>query len=51
MPGKVIVLLVLVVSVQFIWPLTADGSPVTPLIYQLMYAPLRVVGIVLTRNR
>lgn len=48
--GKVIYLLALVVLVQFIYPITADGSPLSTLIYQLLYASLILAGIIVAHD-
>lgn len=48
--GKVIYLLILVVLVQFLYPVTASGTLLIMLIYQLFYASLLVVGIVVARD-
>ena len=48
--GKVIYLLLLVLLVQTIYPITAGGNFYALIGYQLLYASLIVVGIVLARD-
>lgn len=48
--GKVVYLLALVALLQFIYPITANGSTLTTIIYQLLYFSLIIVGIVLGRD-
>lgn len=48
--GKVIYVLGIVLLVQFIYPITETGNPVLLLVYQVVYASLILVGIILTRN-
>ncbi|MCA9885849.1 MAG: hypothetical protein KC708_22880 [Anaerolineae bacterium] len=50
-PDKMIYVLVLVIIVQTIYPLTADGSLLTQIIYSLFYASLIVSGIVVAREQ
>ena len=49
--GRVIYVLGLVALVQSIYPITADGSLLTQLIYQVLYASLLVVGILVARDQ
>ena len=48
--GKVIYLLILVLLVQTIYPITASDNVVALIGYQLLYAALVVVGILLARD-
>jgi hypothetical protein len=48
--GRVIYLLILVVIVQFIWPMTDGNSPFWLLAYQALYMTLMVSGILVARD-
>lgn len=48
--GKVIYLLVFVVAVQTLYPITAQGSLVVVIGYQIVYAGLLATGVVLARD-
>lgn len=48
--GKVIYVLALVVLVQTVYPITADGSLISNLIYQFLYALLMIAGYVVSRE-
>lgn len=50
-PDKMVVVLILVVIVQTIYPLTEDGSLLTQIIYSLLYASLIISGIVVAREQ
>ncbi len=48
--GKVIYVLGIALLVQFIYPITETGNLILLLVYQVVYASLILVGIILTRN-
>lgn len=48
--GKVIYVLGIALLVQFIYPMTETGHIIPLLIYQIIYASLILVGIILARN-
>lgn len=48
--GKVVYLLILIALVQFSHPITATGNLVPLLLYQVMYASMIVVGIIIGRD-
>lgn len=49
--GRVIYVLILVVLVQSIYPITANGSMTSLIIYQLIYSLLIISGIIVTYHR
>ncbi|MEZ4659252.1 MAG: potassium channel family protein [Caldilineaceae bacterium] len=49
-PGNVLYLLILVVIVQFSYPMTAGNSPVWLLAYQALYLTLMIAGILVARE-
>jgi hypothetical protein len=49
-PSLVAILLVLVIIVQFIYPITSLGGPLWYIVYQLLYASLLAVGALMVRS-
>lgn len=49
--GKVIYVLGIVLLVQSIYPITESGNQLLLLVYQMIYASLILVGIIVTRNK
>lgn len=49
--GKIIYVLGIVALVQFMYPITEKGSLAALVIYQILYASLVFVGVVIARNR
>jgi hypothetical protein len=48
--SRILIVFVLVTVVQSLYPITADGSTVTLIIYQVIYASLVFAGIAVTRG-